>query len=308
MGLGLGASAPASRSAASSRSERASTHRVVVEVGRRGKLVVGEPYFTPGVPIVLDAKGIGDLEPRRPRGRPHRARPRAGRAAASDRPTRIENVLEALLVERGARQPFEPHDPPRSRRRRTASTCATCRPTRSTPTRRRTSTTRSRSAARRTGSARGCTSPTSPTSSAPARRSTTAPRERAFSTYVPGTVAPMLPHELADDLCSLRPHQDRLCVDGRDPAGRRAALLPLGDPLRRAAHLRPGGAPRGAAGDPRAARAERRARAALRERSASRAARCRWRRRRSSSASTGTAASPRRGSRASRTRTCSSRS
>ena len=36
--------------------------------------------------------------------------------------------------------------------------------------------------------------------------------ERAFSTYVPGTVAPMLPHELADDLCSLRPNVDRLCV------------------------------------------------------------------------------------------------
>src|SRR5439155_6623254 len=35
---------------------------------------------------------------------------------------------------------------------------------------------------------------------------------RAFSTYVPGRVAPMLPPELADDLCSLRPHQDRLCV------------------------------------------------------------------------------------------------
>jgi ribonuclease R len=35
---------------------------------------------------------------------------------------------------------------------------------------------------------------------------------RAFSTYVPGLVAPMLPHELADDLCSLRPHQDRLTV------------------------------------------------------------------------------------------------
>jgi ribonuclease R len=36
--------------------------------------------------------------------------------------------------------------------------------------------------------------------------------ERALSTYVPGLVAPMLPHELADDACSLRPHQDRLCV------------------------------------------------------------------------------------------------
>ena len=35
---------------------------------------------------------------------------------------------------------------------------------------------------------------------------------RALSTYVPGAVAPMLPHELADDLCSLRPNEDRLCV------------------------------------------------------------------------------------------------
>src|SRR5205085_349795 len=36
--------------------------------------------------------------------------------------------------------------------------------------------------------------------------------ERALSTYVPGLVAPMLPHELSDDLCSLRPHVERFCV------------------------------------------------------------------------------------------------
>ena len=36
--------------------------------------------------------------------------------------------------------------------------------------------------------------------------------DRGFSVYVPGRVAPMLPHELADDACSLRPHQDRLTV------------------------------------------------------------------------------------------------
>jgi ribonuclease R len=35
---------------------------------------------------------------------------------------------------------------------------------------------------------------------------------RAFSVYVPGLVAPMLPPELSDDLCSLRPNLDRLCV------------------------------------------------------------------------------------------------
>jgi ribonuclease R len=35
---------------------------------------------------------------------------------------------------------------------------------------------------------------------------------RAFTTYVPGRAAPMLPPELADDLCSLRPFTDRLTV------------------------------------------------------------------------------------------------
>ena len=35
---------------------------------------------------------------------------------------------------------------------------------------------------------------------------------RGNSVYVPRLVAPMLPHELADDACSLRPHVDRLCV------------------------------------------------------------------------------------------------
>ena len=35
---------------------------------------------------------------------------------------------------------------------------------------------------------------------------------RANSVYVPGRVAPMLPHDIADDLCSLRAGVDRLCV------------------------------------------------------------------------------------------------
>jgi ribonuclease R len=35
---------------------------------------------------------------------------------------------------------------------------------------------------------------------------------RAFTTYVPGRAAPMLPPELADDRCSLRPYEDRLTV------------------------------------------------------------------------------------------------
>src|SRR5262249_29585630 len=40
---------------------------------------------------------------------------------------------------------------------------------------------------------------------------------RSFSTYVPGRVAPMLPYELADDLCSLRPSPDRPRVTVETP-------------------------------------------------------------------------------------------
>src|SRR5262249_57227141 len=82
--------------------------RVGGGAGRRGKLLVGEPYFTPGVPLVLDSKsagaaGPGDLAVVRP------GRGRARIEAVLGRANRIEDVLEALLVERGARQPFEQH-------------------------------------------------------------------------------------------------------------------------------------------------------------------------------------------------------
>src|SRR5262249_22470747 len=85
--------------------------RLVVEVGRRGKLVVGEPYFTPGVPLVLDAKGHGEPRPGELAGvRTGRGRARGERSPGTA--ARIENVLEALLVERGARVEFEPYSAP----------------------------------------------------------------------------------------------------------------------------------------------------------------------------------------------------
>ena len=83
---------------------------------------------------------------------------------------------------------------------------------------------------------------------------------RGCSVYVPGRVAPMLRPELsADDLCSLRPNVDRLCLTVEVPFDararrRRAHLLPLGHPQPRAALLRPGGA------DPRRAASRRRRR------------------------------------------------
>ena len=141
--------------------------------------------------------------------------------------------------------------------------------------------------------------------------------ERAFSLYVPGRVAPMLPPELSNDLCSLRPREDRLCVTVEVPFD---ANLELGEPafyrsvIRSRARLTYGQAerilagkrapsrrsPRGS-GWPRRSRSSCAAAASPAARSASRlGGRVRLRRR--TAASSGPGSSP------SRTRTCSSRS
>ena len=54
--------------------------------------------------------------------------------------------------------------------------------------------------------------------------------ERAFSVYVPGLVSPMLPPELSEELCSLRPNVDRLCVTVEFPldGGGRRCLARVG--------------------------------------------------------------------------------
>ena len=73
--------------------------------------MTGEPYFTPGVPIQLDAKGHGEVAP----GDLAVVRTGRGRARVEEvigPADRVENVLEALLVERGARKPFERQELP----------------------------------------------------------------------------------------------------------------------------------------------------------------------------------------------------
>jgi ribonuclease R len=163
------------------------------------------------VPLVLESKGLGDLGPgdlavvRTGRGR---ARVEQALGSAS----RIENVLEALLVERGARQhPFEPHDPP-------APVDPARVDLRDLPTYTIDPDTAkdfddALSFRREADGIRAWVHIADVSffvgSGTPLDRGAS---RRGFSTYVPGTVAPMLPHELADDLCSLRPHQDRLCV------------------------------------------------------------------------------------------------
>ena len=110
------------------------TDYVVVEVSRRGRMLVGEPVFTPGVPIPLDSTGSatsdrGDLAVvRKQRGRarleararacrPDRERPR-GAARARGAPPRVRAVRPAGAQPRGAGRPArapDVHDRPGDR-------------------------------------------------------------------------------------------------------------------------------------------------------------------------------------------------
>ena len=132
---------------------------------------------------------------------------------------RIENVLEALLVETGARQGFEPHDAPapslEGRVDLRDELSFTIDP----------ETAKDFDDALTLKDGRAYVHIADVSHFVPA--GTPLDRgaaERAFSTYVPGRVAPMLPPDLSEDLCSLRPHEDRLCVtveiplDGGEPS------------------------------------------------------------------------------------------
>ncbi len=194
---------------------------VVVELTRRGRQLHGEPYFTPGLPLALDLKGfgglgVGDLA----LVRSGRGRARVERRLGSAK--RIEAVLEALLWQQGARVEFERSELPEpsleGRVDLRELTAITIDPETARDFDDALSFRREPDGIRafvhiadvsyfvRAGSEldRGAA-------------------ERAFSTYVPGLVAPMLPPELADDACSLRPHRDRLCLTVEMP--------PVGEPL-----------------------------------------------------------------------------
>ena len=162
------------------------------------------------MPLVLESKGIGDVASgdlalvRTGRGR---ARVERGLGSAA----RVENVLEALLVQHGARQSFEPHDPPSpdigGRVDLRDLLTYTVDPDTAKDFDDALSFRREDDGIRAWVHIADVSYFVG--SGTPLDRGA---ERRAFSTYVPGTVAPMLPHELADDLCSLRPHQDRLCV------------------------------------------------------------------------------------------------
>jgi ribonuclease R len=181
---------------------------------------MGEPYFVPGTPVAIDRKGLGDARP----GdlvsvNTGRGRARVERIVGPAK--RIENVLEALLVEAGLRKGFEPHDVPE--------------PTLEGRTDLRELTTFTVDpdtakdfddaiSVRREGDGVRIWVHIADVSyfvpaGTPLDRGAA---ERGNSVYVPGLVAPMLPHELADDACSLRPDVDRLCVT--------VEIAPAGEP------------------------------------------------------------------------------
>jgi ribonuclease R len=194
---------------------------VVVEVAKRGKLLVGEPYFTPGTPIVLDRKGVGEVRPGdlavvlKGRGR---ARVERILGPASS----IETVLEGLLVQEGELRGFEPYDPPPITSEGRVDL------------RDELSFTIDPETAKDFDDALTLTEDRAyvhiadvswfvPAGS-PLDRGA---QERAFSVYVPGLVSPMLPPELSEELCSLRPHTDRLCLTVEVPLENG---LPAGEP------------------------------------------------------------------------------
>jgi ribonuclease R len=184
--------------------------RLVVEVGRRGRLAVGEPFFTPGVPLVLDRRGLDAVRP----GQLAVVAPRRGRARlekALGPADSVESVLEALLEQEGLVEEYEPHDPPAATldgrvdlREQLAFTIDP-------------ETAKDFDDAisvRRDGEGlRVWVHIADVSHFVPAGSALDlGAARRSFSAYVPGRVAPMLPPRLSDDLCSLRPNEDRLCV------------------------------------------------------------------------------------------------
>jgi ribonuclease R len=184
---------------------------LVAELARRGKLLVGEPYFEGGVPVTVDRKGSGEASP----GDLVVLRLGRGRARVEDvlgRPDDVGAVLEGLLWHEGARRPHAPVpplpgelEPDRADLRDLLA--FTIDPDEAKDF-------DDALSFRREGDGIRAWVHIADVSAyvpvgSPLDRDAA---ERAFSTYVPGKVEPMLPEELSADACSLRPHQDRRCV------------------------------------------------------------------------------------------------
>jgi ribonuclease R len=186
---------------------------VVCELARRGKLLVGEPFFTGGVAILVDRKGtgeasVGDLVALRVPGKRGRARVERVLGRAGD----IEAVLEGLLWHEGVRRPApplpaEPGALEPDRRDLRDLVTFTIDPDDAKDFDDALSFRWEGDGTRvwvHIADVSAHVPPGSPLDHDAA--------ERSFSVYVPGRVEPMLPEQLSADLCSLRPYEDRRCV------------------------------------------------------------------------------------------------
>jgi ribonuclease R len=191
---------------------------VVCELARRGKLLVGEPYFEGGVPIVLDRKGageasVGDLAAVRP----GRGRARLERVLGPA--SHIEAVLEGLLWHEGVRRrhaplpPLPPEDEP-DRVDLRGLFAFTVDPEEAKDF------DDALSLGRDGDGLRAWVHIADVSAYVPAGAPLDGDAaERGFSVYVPGRVEPMLPEELSAGVCSLRPYEDRRCVTVEIPFG-----------------------------------------------------------------------------------------
>jgi len=211
---------------------------LVCEVSRRGRQLVGEPYFDPGLPVPLDRRTtadarVGDLVVAAGQGR---GRVKVERVLGPE--SAVETVLEGLLYDKGARPlrgrspavedetaglPDEPEgvEPGRTDLRELLT--FTIDPDRAQDY-------DDAISVRREGDGLRVW-----VHIADVGRYVTAgsaldddAARRALSVYVPGLVEPMLPERLSNQLCSLVPFRERNCVTVEVPLG--SDLTP-GEPL-----------------------------------------------------------------------------
>ena len=184
---------------------------LVAELARRGKLLVGEPFFEGGIPVTVDRKGSGNASPgdlvvlRLGRGR-------AKVESVLGRPGDVGAVLEGLLWHEGVRRPHAPVPPPpeeleADRTDLRGLFAFTIDPDEAKDF-------DDALSFRREGDGIRAWVHIADVSAyvpagSPLDRDAA---ERAFSSYVPGRVEPMLPEQLSAGLCSLRPNEDRRCV------------------------------------------------------------------------------------------------
>jgi ribonuclease R len=184
---------------------------LVVELARRGKLLVGEPFFEGGVPVTVDRKGSGDASV----GDLAVVRLGRGRARVEQtlgRPEDVGAVLEGLLWQQGLRRPHAPVPSPPTEIEADRVDLRDLFAFTIDPDEAK-DFDDALSFRREGDGVRAWVHIADVSAYVPAGSPLDRDAaERAFSAYVPGKVEPMLPEELSADLCSLRPLHDRRCV------------------------------------------------------------------------------------------------